>query len=342
MTTAEFTLPFATEHATPIAGSLKERPEDFEVEELAAYEPSGDGEHLFVWFEKQSLDTKEAVRRLARALDVDVRDAGVAGLKDRHAITRQWASFHRGDPARLDGQDLDGVRVLSAARHGNKLRTGHLRGNRFRIRLRGAPASRRDDAAALLASLAAHGVPNYYGEQRFGRDRDNATRARAWIVEGGRPPREPFERKLLVSAWQSELFNVLCAARVAERSHGRVIDGDLCRKDDTGGMFVVTDLEEAQERASRFEISATGPMFGIEMRWPEGEARRREEAVLSAAGLDRDALARFARSGEGTRRPYRVKLGEPTVESDPDGLTFGFTLPAGAYATIVLREITRS
>lgn len=343
---SESALPFSTPGAGPVSGQLKERPEDFRVEEVPAYEPSGAGEHLFVHFEKTSLDTKEAVRRIAAALDVPARDAGFAGLKDRHAVTSQWASFHRGEASRIEGASIDGVRILDARLHGNKLRTGHLRGNRFVVRLRRAlaEAERAETLAAARATLdalAQGGVPNYYGEQRFGRERSNVARAREWLIAGGRAPRDSFERKLLVSALQSELYNELCAARVREGTLGAVIAGDLCRKEETGGLFVVEDVEAENARAARFEISATGPMFGAKMRWPEGEAKRREEETLARSGLDRDALARFAKWGEGTRRPYRVRLGAPSVEADEEGLVLAFELPAGAYATIVLRELTR-
>lgn len=335
-------LPFLTAAERPVPGILKDRPEDFRVDEIPAYEPSGAGEHLFVRFEKTGLDTREAVRRIAGVLGADPRDAGTAGMKDRHAVTTQWASFHRGDAARLEGATIEGVRVLEARLHGNKLRTGHLRGNRFAIRLRGAPRDAERDARAALDALERTGVPNYYGDQRFGRGGANLERARAWLVEGGRPPRDAFERKLLVSVLQSELFNGLCAERVREGTLGSVIAGDLCRKEETGGMFVVSELDVDRERAARFEISATGPMFGAKMRWPEGEAKRREEEALAAAGLDAEKLARFAKYGEGTRRPYRVRLGAPTLEADDEGLVVGFELPAGAYATIVMRELTRA
>lgn len=345
---SDLDLPFATSLDRPIAGNLKERPEDFRVDEIPAYSASGSGEHLFVRFEKVSLDTREAVRRIAAALGADPRAAGTAGMKDRHAITTQWASFHRGaaaaaesDAERALSLSIEGVRVLEARPHEHKLRTGHLRGNRFHLRLRGADPSRLADARAVIEALERGGVPAYFGEQRFGRARENLARARAWIVERGRAPRDAFDRKLLVSVLQSELFNALCAARVREGTLGAVIDGDLCRKEESGGMFVAKDALAEGERAARFEISATGPMFGAKMRWPEREALRREEEALARAGLDREALARFARSGEGTRRAYRFRLGAPVVDADADGIVLAFDLPAGAYATIVARELTR-
>jgi tRNA pseudouridine13 synthase len=334
-------LPLATSLDRAIPGRIKERPEDFLVEEIPAYTPSGQGEHLFVRFEKTGLDTEQTVRRMAGALEVDPRAAGWAGLKDRHAVTTQWASFHRGDPARALAIALPGVRVLEAAMHENKLRTGHLAGNRFTLRLRGADPERLADVERVLVDLARSGVPAFFGEQRFGRDGSTLTRARAWIVEGGRGPRAPFERKLLVSALQSSIFNAICAERMRTIGLAGIVDGDLVRKEETGGLFVATELEEVRSRAERFEVSATGPMFGAEMRWPERDAKAMEEAALANAGLDQAKLASFRRSGEGTRRPLRFPLRDARASADEEGIVLSFVLPAGAYATIVLRELTR-
>lgn len=335
-------LPFVTTLDAPVLGAVKERPEDFVVEEIPAYLPTGEGEHLFVRFEKTGLDTEQAVKRIATALGTR-EPPGYAGLKDRHARTTQWASFHKGERDAALGLALDGIRVLEAARHANKLRTGHLRGNRFGLRLRGAAREREADVRTVLETLERIGVPAYFGEQRFGRNGATLERARAWVVGNDRPPRAPFERKLHVSAVQSAIFNELCAERVRmPRGLATIVPGDLCRKEDSGGIFVASDVDDARARAERFEISATGPMFGAEMRWPEGEARQAEEAALARAGLDTEKLERFRRAGEGTRRPYRFRLGEPAVSSDDEGIVLSFVLPAGGYATIVLRELTRS
>jgi tRNA pseudouridine13 synthase len=339
-------LPLASPPFAPIVATLKAEPEDFEVHEVPAYLPSGSGEHVYVRFEKRGLDTEQAVRAIAGALGSAPRDAGFAGLKDRHAITTQWASFACrpglvDERATLERATIPGVRILEIARHGNKLRTGHLAGNRFVLRLRGVPAGRVADLERALAWLSAHGTPNYFGVQRFGRDGDNVARARRWIVEGGRAPERPFERKLLVSALQSSIFNALLAARVRAGELGRIVDGDLVRKQDSGGLFVADDLDEVQARADRFEVSATGPMVGAEMRWPEREARRREEEAMAAAGLEHAHLERFRRAGRGTRRPYRIAVREAEVRPDAAGVVVAFTLPSGAYATEVIRELTR-
>jgi len=339
------TLPFLTADLPGLPGRLRTIDDDFLVDELPAYELSGVGEHLYLRFEKRGLTTHEAVRRLCRALDVDPRGAGTAGLKDRHAVTRQWMSVPCRDDARAQaiGETVEGVRVLTITRHGNKLRTGHLRGNRFVLRLRDVPEGREAEAGTLLARLAHEGVPNYYGEQRFGRDAQNAADARRFIVDGERPPRDPFRRKLLVSALQSELFNEVLAARVADGLLARAVDGDLLRKEDSGGLFTTDDQADAEARVAAFEVSATGPMFGARMRWPEREARAREERVLHEAGLTEAHLERFARDGEGTRRPLRIRPTDVEAEvAAPGEVVLRFTLPKGAYATVLVREITKA
>lgn len=334
-------LPLLTGSPPPLIGVVRAEPADFRVDEVPAYPPEGSGDHLFVRFEKEGLDTPEAVRRIAGALGVSAKDAGWAGLKDRHAITRQWASFLFGDPAGLEGQSIEGVRVLETARHRHKLRTGHLRANRFELRVRCEDTRGLDEARARLEELARRGTPAYFGEQRFGREGQNLDAARRWIVEGGRAPKDRWKRKLYVSTLQSALFNELLADRIREGTIDGVIPGDLLRKEDTGGLFVSESTEEDRERAARFEISATGPMFGDRMRWPEGEAKAREEAALERWGLTREHLARFRSSGEGTRRPYRFRIDDASIDAVPEGALVRFTLPSGAYATVVLRELVR-
>ncbi|MEZ5990501.1 MAG: tRNA pseudouridine(13) synthase TruD [Planctomycetota bacterium] len=154
----------------PITARVRERPEDFVVDEVLAYEPSGAGTHSWLRLEKRGLSTFEAVRRLARALGRPERDLGYAGLKDRQAVTRQWVSIEHADEVALAELDVPGLTVLERTRHGNKCKLGHLRGNRFRLRLRGAGEGAAERARAVLARLARRGLPNAYGEQRFGRD----------------------------------------------------------------------------------------------------------------------------------------------------------------------------
>jgi tRNA pseudouridine13 synthase len=331
--------PHLTATVPAIPGRIRHDPGDFRVEEVPAYTPSGHGEHLFVQFEKTDLTTPEAVRRLARALSVPPQAASFAGMKDRRAITTQWASFAGASPEAATHAAVEGVRVLASAPHHRKLRTGHLRANRFQILVRDVPGSRWPDIPHMLDTLLRTGVPNYYEAQRFGRDGGNLDRARRWLVEGGRPPRDRSRRKWDVSVLQSWLFNEVLAARIRAGDLARALPGDLMRREETGGLFVSDGPGADQERVDQWEISPTGPMFGPRMRWPEAEARDREQAALDDAGLSTAHLERFGRAGQGTRRALRVRPGDARAERVSEGVRLTFELPTGAYATGLLREL---
>jgi tRNA pseudouridine13 synthase len=341
-------LPLLTAELPGAGGVARTTPEDFRVEELPAYPAAGHGEHVLAWVEKRGLTTPAASTALARALGVSADDVGWAGLKDRHAVTRQWLSLPPPvTPDAVLATQLDGVTVLAAARHPHKLRTGHLRGNRFTLVLRGTVADGAARAEAILARLAAPpGAPAWFGEQRFGVHGDNAARGRA-ILAGDRaaarvPPRV---RRLLISAAQSELFNAWLAARLEDGLYGAVIDGDVLVRRAGSAPFVTEAPAVEQARQAAGEVVVTGPMFGPAMRRPRpgSEAEAREAAVLAAAGLTVEAFAAAGRLAEGTRRPCGVPVDDATVEAGGDGvLTLRFTLPAGAYATAVLREVTRT
>jgi tRNA pseudouridine13 synthase len=334
-------LPYLTPSIDPIEAEFRSTPEDFEVEEVPAYAPSGTGEHIFVFIEKRELTTRDAVRALCETVGADPTAAGWAGLKDRHAITRQWISIWGTTPEALSKAEVEGIRVLDATPHPHKLRTGHLEANRFRIRLRQIDPSRIDDLHRVLEEIETRGLPNYYGEQRFGREGDNAERALRWVRGESRAPRGGFQRKLQMSALQSQLFNRCVAERVQTSTLGRIFSGDLVKKHDSGGLFTSTDLEETQARADAWEISPTGPMFGAKMRWPEGEARLREEALLQEAGLTLEHLGKWKRVAPGTRRFVRVPVQKIGVTVSNNTVNLEFTLPAGSYATILVREILK-
>lgn len=334
-------LPYLTRSYAPFEADFRTKPEDFEVEEIAAYRAIGTGDHAFAFIEKRGLTTKDAVRALCERVGADPGAAGWAGLKDRHAVTRQWISIFGASPDALLQSDLDGLRVLEATRHPQKLRTGHLRANRFRIRLRQFERSRLEELRRLLAEIERHGLPNYYGEQRFGRDGNNAERAFRWVRGEARAPRAGFQRKLQMSALQSQIFNRCVAERVQSSTLGKVYPGDLVKKHESGGLFVAPDVERTQLRADAWEISPTGPIFGAKMRWPEGDAREREEELLEESGLTLDRLAKWKRVAPGTRRFVRVPVANLELTVSDHTVVLDFTLPAGSYATILVREVLK-
>ncbi|MGB8332039.1 MAG: tRNA pseudouridine(13) synthase TruD [Polyangiales bacterium] len=334
-------LPYLTTSIGPIEAEFRSSPEDFEVEEVPAYAPGGTGEHVFAFIEKRGLTTRDAVRAICDSVGADPRTAGWAGLKDRNAVTRQWISISGASSEAVRRAEIEGIRVLEASHHTHKLRTGHLRANRFRIRLRQLDPSRLDDLRRILSEIETQGLPNYYGEQRFGRDGDNSERALRWVRGEARPPRDGFQRKLQISALQAEIFNRGVAQRVQTSTLGRVFPGDLMKKHDSGGLFVAADVQDTQARADAWEVSSTGPMFGAKMRWPEGEARIREEALLNAAGLRSDQLSKWKRIAAGTRRLVRIPLHNVGLVVSGNTVDLDFTLPAGSYATILMREILK-
>lgn len=334
--------PFLTRDVPAVVGQLKQTPEDFVVEEIPAYAPSGEGEHLYLWIEKRGVNTVDAARTLANALETPFAEVGWAGLKDRQAVTRQWLSFHCTRTPRPDEFNLEGVRVLQSTRHLNKLRTGHLRGNRFQLRLANVPAGHEQHAQACLAQLSQHGLPNYYGAQRFGHAGRNLHSAYRMVVQGERPPGKPFLRKLFVSALQSALFNAWLAQRLERGLFGQVLSGDVLRKEDTGGLFVCSDPSTDHERSDRWEISLTGPMFGSRMKSPEADALTLEAEVLERWGIDAACLKRAEKYGEGTRRAARVRPESVQCERIQDDLQLSFDLPKGSYATVLVEELTKT
>lgn len=326
-------------------GHIKVTPEDFVVDEIPAYLPSGEGEHLYLHFTKRNLTTDAAVRAICAALGVPSRDAGIAGMKDKVAVTTQWVSLHAMDralDARAAALAIDGIVVHEVKRHGNKLRTGHLAGNRFTIVVRGVA---KDDAPRVVDALArvgAEGLPNAFGAQRFGREGDNAARARAWLTGKERGPRDPRQKRFLWSALQSAVFNAVLEARVADGTWNVPLEGDLLksrRPDGGGGLFVCTDVQTDRERALRGEVSPTGPILGVKMRAPEGRPAEIEREI-AARLLGEIDLASTRALGEGTRRVLRLEVTdlETTVELGEQGASVRvyFVLPKGAYATTVL------
>jgi len=335
-------LPFATAAWPGSGGRLKATPEDFRVDERPAYLPSGAGPHLYLHVEKRGRTTRDVLRQLARALGVPDRDAGYAGLKDKAAVTTQWLSFpvaRDPDPASLAGE---GFRVLAASRHQNKLRPGHVRGNGFAVAVRGGDLAR---AQACAAALAEAGLPNYFGPQRFGQGGENAALGKALLLpdpppEARRAGRDRFLRRFAISAYQSLLFNRWLAERLADGLFATALAGDHLKKLDTGGLFLCEDPAVDGPRLLRFEVSPAGPMFGHKLRPSAGLAGEREARLLAAEGLAPADFARGAGEAEGTRRAARLPV-RPELEPLPDGYLARFDLPAGSYATVVLRELMK-
>ncbi|UTW08738.1 tRNA pseudouridine(13) synthase TruD [Pseudomonas benzenivorans] len=317
---------------------LKASAEDFQVDEVLDIPLAGEGEHLWLWVEKRELNTEEAAKRIARAAGVPLRMISYAGLKDRQALTRQWFSLHL--PGKLDpdlsaAQDAS-LSVLKQVRHSRKLQRGAHAANGFTLRLTQLKA----DVAALdqrLQQIAAQGIPNYYGAQRFGHEGGNLAHARHFAA-GNSLPEKRNVRSRVLSAARSYLFNRALAARVAAGSWNRAQVGDLLAFTDSRSFFMAGEAECSDPRLALLDLHPTGPLWGVGPSPAGGAAQELEQRLsLDESGLV-DWLAEAGLQHE--RRILRLPIGGLTWHyPEPDILQLEFVLPAGCFATVLVREL---
>ena len=328
----------ARAHGLPVLeAKMRVTPEDFRVDEIDTFEASGSGEHLLLTVVKRGMTTMHAARRIAQWAGVAESAIGFAGMKDRHAVTRQRFSVWipkkvAPDVAALQSDAFD---VLSADWHARKLPRGALTGNRFVLVLRDVQGERADIDARLQV-IAQHGVPNYFGEQRFGRSGDNVAQAIAMFA-GRRVRRE--ERSMLLSAARSQIFNTVLDQRVARGNWNRGIEGDVFMLDGSHSVFGPVEIDdEIIARMNSFDIHPTAPM------WGRGELRTQDDVQI----LEADIAEQYAQLSSGLekagmkqeRRGLRLKVSELAWEwLGDDVLSLSLQLPAGSYATTVLREL---
>ncbi len=344
--------PLITADLPGLGGRVKAEPSHFIVEEVPLYEPCGEGEHVHVRITREGLTTRALQLRLARLFGLKPADVGVAGLKDQRARATQTFSLHLPDSrltpeavARTIEEALpEPVRVEWAKRHKNKLRTGHLKGNRFRVLITDIPLSPAEAlrrAEAIATALKARGLPNYYGEQRFGLDAQNVERGRRLLLgqgEGGRRL-DRWTRKLLLSSYQAYLFNEWLALRIRHGLFHALLEGDVAQVLKTGGLFLVRDPRAEEAAFERGELAYTGPIYGYKMRWAEGTPGALEREVFEREGLSLELLKRARLRG--SRRPGRLPLRGLTLRWSEGGLWLEFELPKGAYATALVREFVK-
>lgn len=322
-----------------LKADIRTTPEDFLVEEIAGFEPTGEGEHLLLTVEKRGMNTAFAAKRIAAWAHLPEHAIGYAGLKDRHAVTRQRFSVHlpkrmAPDVATLQSDDL---RVLEATWHNRKLPRGALAGNRFELVLRQVDGSR-VAIEERLTQIAARGLPNWFGEQRFGRDGGNV-RAAIAMFGGQRVHRD--QRSILLSAARSELFNRVLAARLADDSWDSGLEGEVWALNGSRSVFGPEPWNDAlAERLASFDIHPSGPLWGA------GELRSRDRAaqIELDALSDSDALAiRGGLEQAGLKQERRALRLRPEALQwewqDPATLRLSFVLPPGSYATAVLHEL---
>jgi len=332
-------------HGAPLATALMRcAPEDFIVDELLGFEPDKEGEHAFLHIRKRSTNTECVARQLARIAGVPSRDVSYAGQKDRHAETTQWFSVRLAGKEMPDWQSLVSpqIELITVTRHGRKLRRGALQGNRFTLTLRSVEGDV-PGIVARLQNIKSEGIPNYFGEQRFGRN----NLGDAAMMLSGRKRVKRHQRSMYLSAARSMLFNSVLAKRLDAGEGLQPISGDIMMLEGSHSIFSIDEVDdEINQRFIAGDIHPAGPMWGRGELKSTGAAYQLEDTVLSdysqwCLGLEDAGL-------DQQRRSIRVIPGELSWEILPEeanstnqiaqAMRISFNLPAGCYATSVLRE----
>ena len=313
-----------------LGGNLRQSAEDFAVTEVLGFKPDGQGEHDFLWLEKKHANTQWVARQLAAFAGIAARDVGIAGMKDRHAVTRQWFSVRRpgGTPADWSALDVEGVSILEVTRNSRKLRRGAHAGNRFRIVVRDLQGSL-EKLDRYTTKICEQGVPNYFGEQRFGHDGRNLQLAEA-LFAGKRLPRE--KRSIALSSARACLFNHVLQERVGNQTWSRLQPDDIAVLDGRGSIFTIRNVDETiSERCRQLELHPTGPLWGKSEVTLDDERRIAEQFPTIADGLVNHTNA--------SRRALRLAVRDLQTSLDGNALTLEFYLTRGGFATAVLREL---
>lgn len=338
---------------------FKQTPRDFVVEEIPVYEFSGEGEHLILFVRKKSLTTPEMVGKIARFLGIKNKEIGYAGLKDKHAMTKQYISLHKKYEEALENFSVDGIKILSKTYHNNKIRIGHLKGNRFYIKLKKVNPTSAVKIDEALKNISEHGMPNFFGYQRFGNDGDNHILGEK-IAKREKKERNPRVRKLLVNAYQSHLFNLWLSRRLEinslvssfeaeelttllnlptqeiqkmkkQKHPFKLINGDIMEHYPKGKLFELDESEHDFTRFNERDISVTGLLCGKKVKHSLGLAHEIEKNYDDE--IDEDGARRFA-----WIYPTDIEGRFNAVEAQYE---LNFTLPKGTYATVLIEEIAK-
>lgn len=333
--------------------------EDFLVEEQNPFTLSETGEHLWIWLEKRGENSDWVAGELAKWAGISKKNVGMAGQKDRHAVTRQWFSLTlpgKPDPD-FSAWPHSSVTLLRHCRHSRKLQKGGLSGNRFVIRLRNLRGISETLPAGEMVSLLEQrlqfikqfGVPNYFGEQRFGHDGNNLKKAIVWLVEGKSLRMNPNQRGMYLSAMRSWVFNQYLNQRIMDANWDKYLTGDALNLEGSSRWFVETDMTQIVDLTSRVQeqdLHPAGPLIGEDLAPVFAEALNYETALRATYADWQQGLA-----GQRLKTDYRaLRL---RVDSEQSPLSFrwlgseqtgldlelSFFLPAGSFATAVLREL---
>ncbi len=333
-------LPYISASIPGVGGTIKAEPSHFVVDEIPLYEPCGEGEHIYVTMTREGWTTQALRTEMTRLFSLKEFDIGFAGMKDKQARATQTFSLH------LHHADVDEVvstiknalpvENVIAKRHLNKLRRGHLLGNRFSIVLSNPEPDCMSRIEEIASVIMNSGLPNFFGEQRL--SGDNADRGKKTLL--GQQVRKQWLRELLVSAYTSHLFNIWLTDRMERGDFSTLIDGDIAKKTDTGGIFEVESAAVEMPRFINREITYTGPIYGSKMRKAGSVAGEYEDAILHNENISLDMFRPL--KCEGSRRAAQLFPQDLSFEACEEGICFTFSIPKGSYATVVMREFMKS
>ena len=314
---------------------LKAEWADFIVRENLGYEMSGEGEFVALRVRKTDANSLFVGEKLAQFAGVSARDMGYAGLKDRKAVTEQWFCLQMpGKPTPDFNQfQLEGVEIVEVTRHNRKIRTGSLDGNHFEILLRDVAVS--EELQARLEKVRQQGFPNYFTEQRFGRDGHNLTQALRWAA-GEIQVKDRKKRSFYLSAARSEVFNLVVSERINQGVAQQVLANDILQLNGSHSWFIADETEDLavlQNRLQSGDLLLTAPLIGETTQLAcelENQIVRRHQDIIALMKQERLKPA---------RRPLLMQAQQFSWQFEEAGLRLKFYLPAGSYATALLREL---
>jgi tRNA pseudouridine13 synthase len=323
----------------PITGRLKASPENFQVIEIPAFSPSGEGEHCIIHIRKREMNTEQVGKILARHAGLPPSRVSWAGMKDRNAVTEQWFSVHIANRPEPDWSALnsDRLKILDVFRNDRKLRKGVLKGNQFYLRITEVEGDI-EVVKDRYETILDHGVPNYFGEQRFGFRGRNLHKALA-MFRNPKRRQQRHERGIYLSAARAMLFNAVLDRRVRESSWNRILEGELCMLNGSNSYFPAGQEPDLQQRLEHFDIHPSGPLWGEGNLQTTDDCRALEQQVICdyqefAAGLESAGLKQ-------ERRALRVEPRFFQLQVTGNELFVNFELPPGSYATAVLHEFMK-
>lgn len=338
---------------------FKQTARDFVVEEIPLYEFSGEGEHLILFVRKKNTSTPEMINQICKYLNIKIKDVGYAGLKDKHAMTKQYISLHKKHEAAMDAFEDENIKVISKTYHNNKIRIGHLKGNRFFIKVKKVNPTDAKKIDEALKNISLYGMPNFFGYQRFGNDGDNHILGEK-IAKGEHKERNPRVKTLLINAYQSHLFNLWLSRRLeintlvsnfsvdeienilnlpneevkklkAQKHPFKLMSGDVMEHYPHGRLFEFDGSDHDFERFNNRDISVTGLLCGKKTKYADGIAGTIEKEFTDDVNID------------GARRyawVYPTDV-EGRFKDQEAQYEFNFTLPKGSYATVLIEEIAK-